>query len=211
MEERAGGRVRPPGCRLYSTKATSGRVSQIVNPPRRWMSYAGVGRRGRLSTQQATWQPRLGYSHHACAECAVLRQGVMFSGRMLQFSGTRRVSFASCVRRNRHRSQVGRECLSVKLQRLAVSRLGAANVVVCSYRGRPWAAAFWLGARRGADARDGPPGANVGKFSVSCKSLNIKELTAPKTSPILERLRGRATEPGATREVTYRETFCFFR
>jgi hypothetical protein len=112
MEERAGGRVRPPGCRLYSTKATSGRVSQIVDPPRRWMSYAGVGRRGRLSTQQVTWRARLGYSHHACAECAVLRQGVMFSGRMLQFSGTRRVSVASCVRSNRLCSHVWRRMFS---------------------------------------------------------------------------------------------------
>jgi hypothetical protein len=54
-------------------------------------------------------------------------------------------------------------------------------------------------------------GANVGKFSVSCKSLGIKELTDPKTPSILEQLRGKATAPGATREVTYRETFCFFR
>jgi hypothetical protein len=57
----------------------------------------------------------------------------------------------------------------------------------------------------------GPPGANVGKFSVSCKSLGIKELTNPKTSSILEQLRGNATTPGATREVTYRETLYFFR
>jgi hypothetical protein len=36
----------------------------------------------------------------------------MFSGRRLQFSGTPLTSFASCVRSNRHRSQVGRSMFS---------------------------------------------------------------------------------------------------
>jgi hypothetical protein len=48
----------------------------------------------------------------ACAKCDVLRQGVMFSGRKLRFAGTCRTSFASCVRSNQHRSQVGRSMFS---------------------------------------------------------------------------------------------------
>ena len=43
-------------------------------------------------------------SHRACAGSAVLRQGVTFSGRRLPFAGTRRVSFAPCVRSNRPHS-----------------------------------------------------------------------------------------------------------
>jgi hypothetical protein len=38
-----GGRVRPHGCRLYSTIATSGRIYQTVNPPRLYMAWAGLG------------------------------------------------------------------------------------------------------------------------------------------------------------------------
>jgi len=61
--------VRSPGCRLYNTKTTSGRIYYTVNPPRLWMSYAGLGRRCRLSTQKATWRTRLLRSHQACATC----------------------------------------------------------------------------------------------------------------------------------------------
>jgi hypothetical protein len=69
-----GGRLRLHGCRLYSTKATSGRMYRAVTPPCLWMSWAGLGRRCRPSTQKATWRVRLGHSPEACAKCDVLRQ-----------------------------------------------------------------------------------------------------------------------------------------
>jgi hypothetical protein len=36
------GRVRPVGCRLYSRKATSGRISWSMNPPCLWIAWGGV-------------------------------------------------------------------------------------------------------------------------------------------------------------------------
>jgi hypothetical protein len=107
-----GGRVRPSPCRLYPTKATSGRMYQIANPHDLWISRAGAGRRCRLSTRKATWRARLCYSHQACAGSAVLRQDRMFSGRRLRFSGMHRMSFALCVRSNLLHSQVGRRMFS---------------------------------------------------------------------------------------------------
>jgi hypothetical protein len=100
------------GCRLYSRTATSGRICPMVYPRRFCLACAGWGRRCRLSPQKATWRTRLGHSHRACAGGAVLRQGGTFSGRIRRFSGTRRASFASCVRRNLSHSQVGRSMFS---------------------------------------------------------------------------------------------------
>jgi len=46
---------------------------QIMNPPRLWMAWVGVGHRCRLSTQKATWRAGISRSHPACSSGAVLR------------------------------------------------------------------------------------------------------------------------------------------
>jgi hypothetical protein len=56
----------------------------------------------------------------------------------------------------------------------------------------------------------GPPGASVGKFSVSRKSLESTGLTATQTPSLRQPWRGRATTPRAMGQVTYREIICFF-
>jgi hypothetical protein len=104
--------VSSPRCRLYSTKATSGRICPMVHPRHLCRSCAGWGRRGRLSTQTATWRACPGRSHRACASCVVLRQARMFSGRMPWFAGTHRASFAPSVCSNLPHSQVGRRIFS---------------------------------------------------------------------------------------------------
>jgi hypothetical protein len=103
-----GGRVRSPGCRLYSRKATSGRICQRVGSRRLCLACGGWGRRCRLSRQKATRRARPCHSHSACAGGAVLRQKMMFSGRMRRFAGTHLAPFAPSVRRNLPHSQVGR-------------------------------------------------------------------------------------------------------